>query len=76
MADLLIQLAPFLLVCGYSALVCWFMIVGCDKWWEPFLFAALAPFVYAYTHRITITFLFIVSATLYYVPIFLMRFFT
>lgn len=75
MLDIMIQLLPIFLTLGYSVLVCWFMIVGCEKWWDPFVFALAAPFVFLYIHRLTILLLAVVAITLFYVPIFLLRLF-
>lgn len=51
MSELLIQLLPLLLFLGYSALVVWFYIIGCDKWWEPLVFAAISPVYFIYQNR-------------------------
>lgn len=68
MSELLIQLLPLLLFLGYSALVVWFYVVGCDKWWEPLVFAAISPFYFLYENRIGILLFIVFLLTIIFFP--------
>ncbi|MBC3885642.1 hypothetical protein [Undibacterium griseum] len=69
MQDILICFVSIMLVSGYWILVFFFVIEGCEKWWHPFVLAALFPIMLIYENWIGLVAVALFFSLLFGIPI-------